>query len=172
MKKSLILLTLIIALLGPATHGEATIYKWVDQDGIVHFSDSPPASGQEVETIKTPEFREPDPRPVTTKPKNSLKPELKQYPKTKSAPARKRALNDSDTVEIYTTSWCKYCKEAIKFLKSNRIKYNKYDVGKDPKAAARMKALGGPGGVPFAIINGKKVIGFSKKRYKHELGLR
>lgn len=35
-----------------------------------------------------------------------------------------------------------------------------------------MKALGGTGGVPFAVINGKKVLGFSAKRYKTVLGLR
>jgi len=35
-----------------------------------------------------------------------------------------------------------------------------------------MFALGGTGGVPFAIINGKKVPGFSTIIYKQALGLR
>jgi hypothetical protein len=34
-----------------------------------------------------------------------------------------------------------------------------------------MKSLGGTGGVPFAIINGKKVYGFSTKSYKQAFGL-
>ena len=77
----------------------------------------------------------------------------------------------NNKVEIYTTSWCRYCKNAIAFLRSNRIDYTQYDIEKDPKAAAKMKALGGKGGVPFAIINEKKIYGFSAESYKQALGL-
>jgi hypothetical protein len=34
-----------------------------------------------------------------------------------------------------------------------------------------MKALGGRGGVPFAIINDQKIYGFSEDTYKRVLGL-
>jgi glutaredoxin len=75
-------------------------------------------------------------------------------------------------VEIYTTSWCGYCKKAIHFLRTNNIPFNQYDIEKDPRAAKRMKALGGRGGVPFAIINEHKLYGFSENSYKRVLGIR
>jgi glutaredoxin len=84
---------------------------------------------------------------------------------------REGKRENKNQVEIYITSWCRYCKEAIAFLNSNRIQFKQYDIEKDSKSAAMMKKLGGTGGVPFAIINGKKIYGFSKERYKQELGL-
>ncbi len=57
-------------------------------------------------------------------------------------------------------------------MRTNLIKFKQYDIEKDPNAAKMMFALGGTGGVPFAIINGKKVPGFSTSTYKHALGLR
>jgi glutaredoxin len=76
------------------------------------------------------------------------------------------------TVEIFTTSWCPYCKQAIKFLKDNRIPYVAYDIEKDSKAAKRRDSLSPRQGVPFAIINGKKIYGYSAQVYSEALGLK
>ena len=56
-------------------------------------------------------------------------------------------------------------------MRSNGIPYKNYDIEKDRKARARMKKLGGTGAVPFAIINGKTVRGYSEGTYKRLLGL-
>ena len=100
------------------------------------------------------------------------KPTKKDDTQDKVYNKRKRQRIISKGVEIYTTSWCKYCKKAIAFLKSNRVKFRQYDIEKDLNAAKRMKALGGTGGVPFALINGKSVYGFTPDRYRQALGLR
>jgi glutaredoxin len=76
------------------------------------------------------------------------------------------------TVEIYITDWCPYCARAIKFLQVNNIRYVAYDIEKDSAAAERKKELSGRKGVPFAIINGKKIYGFSEETYSKALGLR
>ena len=76
------------------------------------------------------------------------------------------------TVEIYITDWCPYCAQAIKFLQANHIQYVAYDIEKDSEAAERKKGLSGRKGVPFAIINGKKIYGFSEKTYSKALGLK
>ena len=76
------------------------------------------------------------------------------------------------TVEIYITDWCPYCAKAIKFLQANHIQYVAYDIEKDREAADRKKGLSGRKGVPFAIINGKKIYGFSEKTYSKALGLK
>jgi glutaredoxin len=76
------------------------------------------------------------------------------------------------TVEIYITSWCPYCAQAIKFLQDNGIPYVAYDIEKDSEAAKRKERLSQQRGVPFAIINGKKIYGFSEQTYSKALGLK
>lgn len=75
-------------------------------------------------------------------------------------------------VEIYITDWCPYCTKAVKFLKANRISYKAYNVDTDSAAEARRAKLAGRSGVPFAVINGKKILGYSEEMYKEALGLK
>lgn len=77
--------------------------------------------------------------------------------------------NKPNSVEIYTTAWCPACKKAKRWLGERGIAYKEYDVEKNPAAAARMKKLGGGGGVPFAVINGKTVLGFDADDYQAAL---
>ncbi len=69
-------------------------------------------------------------------------------------------------VDIYVTSWCPYCRKAIAYLDANGISYNKYDIEEDWDAAARKKEIApGYSGIPLAVINGKVLKGFNKKKY-------
>ena len=78
--------------------------------------------------------------------------------------------NSKQSVELYVTSWCSYCKKAKAFFKSKNIAVQVYDIEKDTNAAARKKKLdNGRGGVPFAVINGMKISGFSPKGYEAAL---
>ena len=76
------------------------------------------------------------------------------------------------TVDLYVTNWCGYCRKAIAFLKAHGVPYTVYDIEKDRNAAKRKLALSGNSGVPFAMINGKKVYGFSQSTYKKALNIR
>ncbi|MDD9302926.1 MAG: hypothetical protein HUK40_11560 [Desulfobacter sp.] len=51
------------------------------------------------------------------------------------------------------------------------MKFIEYDLQKQPSAAKRMRSLGGGRGVPFALINGQKIRGFSKTAYQNALGI-
>jgi len=67
---------------------EQTVYKWVDEDGVVHFSDSPPADSKpdDVETVAIP--KSPPAPPVIQPPAASTtatRPQSKQ-PETPAAP--------------------------------------------------------------------------------------
>ncbi len=90
----------------------------------------------------------------------------------KATSDKKPTTTPTATVEIYITDWCPYCAQAIKFLQANHIQYVAYDIEKDREAAERKKELSGRKGVPFAIINGKKIYGFSEKTYSKALGLK
>lgn len=169
MKNLLTAALLIVAIFFFANQALAEIYTWVDRNGVTHISDVPPTSDQNVETLETPDY--PAPSPDSTKHQIVTKPIQIKVPQENAYSKKKARGNHTDEVEIYTTSWCPYCKQAIAFLRSNRIDFRQYDVEKDRKAAARMRKLGGTGGVPFAIINGKKIGGFSLQAYKQALGL-
>ena len=82
------------------------------------------------------------------------------------------AAQQNASVEIYVTSWCPYCKQAIKFLKAHNVKYVVYDIEKDSAAAERKERLSGQMGVPFAVINGKGIYGFSREAYSEALGIK
>jgi glutaredoxin len=82
------------------------------------------------------------------------------------------AAQQTAKVELYVTDWCTYCAQAIKFLRANNIPYTAYDIEKDKAAAKRKERLSPGHGVPFAMINGKGIYGFSKEIYSAALGLK
>ena len=72
-------------------------------------------------------------------------------------------------VELYVTSWCPYCHKAKAFLDQRGIAYRAYDIERDPAAARRKQQLDTGRGVPFAVINGIKISGWSQQAYQTAL---
>jgi len=171
-KKAAALGLMAILMLSWQDRAAAFIYKWKDEKGVVHFSDTPPSWEEDVETREATD-------PGTSKPAGQ--PEEPEAPLTGSAGAKRpepeieppaRREGAADRVELYTTSWCPFCEKAVLFFRANRIAFRQYDVEKDADAAGRMRELGGTGAVPFARINGAPVQGFNPNRYSELLGLR
>ncbi|MFA5073091.1 MAG: glutaredoxin family protein [Nitrospirota bacterium] len=79
------------------------------------------------------------------------------------------AAKDDPKVELYITTWCPYCQKAITFFESRGIVVTVYDIEKDRDAAVRKNQLDRKRGVPFAVINGKYVHGFSEPAYQKAL---
>ncbi len=75
------------------------------------------------------------------------------------------SIYEADRVELYVTSWCPYCRQAIDFFRSRGINPVVYDIERDDNAARRKKELDPRKGVPFAVINGVKIHGFSENAY-------
>jgi len=46
----IIAITIALTAVCAGVYAEKTVYKWVDEDGLVHFSDAPPAESSPVET--------------------------------------------------------------------------------------------------------------------------
>jgi glutaredoxin len=144
----------------------ADMYKWVDETGVAHFSDTPPddTGDSDIETL---------PSYITHENNGYLK-------ENHSAENKDNLSNSTDAVqknprvikpkvELYTTSWCPWCKKAKAFFRSRGIAFVEYDIEKD-KAAARRKAQIDPrNGVPFALINGKGISGYNEKAYFNAL---
>jgi len=163
MKKSIVFfVTLFVGVIIAGTV-RADIYKWVDENGTIHLSDSPPheiVSTGRVELVPT---LESDPQ--------IIQPIEKQTRKTSGntdpvAPApRITKSHKTPKVELYTTAWCVYCRKAREFFRSRGIAFIEYDIEKDENAARRKNQLTDRNGIPFAVINGKQIHGFDQGAY-------
>ena len=157
---------LIFVLILPLT-GVAEMYRWVDKNGTTHFSESPPQdNGQPVEVESLPTY-ENDSQEILNQDSRASK--IAPSPKTSPAISGKTNSRKTPKVELYTTSWCRYCKMAREFFRRRGIPFTEYDIEKDQNAARKMKRLVSSSGVPLAVINGRLVYGFSKTSYEQAL---
>lgn len=122
----------------------AEIFKWVDADGDVHFTDSPPKN---TKTTK-----------VTVK-VNSYKFVKVVASKNKVATTKKTAPEDK-TIIMYSAEWCGVCRKAKNYFKSKAIAYKEYDIDKSEEAKRKYKELNARG-VPVIFVDDTRLNGFS-----------
>lgn len=163
MKTGQILFFLFIMIFLNHGFSDAKMYKYVDENGVTTFQDYPPEN-------------------KNTHKKFEVLPTVKSQPstvKTEAPSAQNQAPSDQKApksnhyrrakVELFVTSWCKYCKKAENFFRSKGIPYKAYNIEKDKAAAKRKNRLSSGKGVPFAIVNGKNIYGFSPNAYEKAL---
>ena len=160
-----ILAFLVLILAGGTTSAE--IYKWVDDQGVIHFSDSgaediSEAGDEEEITSVNPQPQDNTPSNVEDR-KVGLPPNFFDILDESSEEAE---VTEEPSVEIYVTSWCGYCNAAKKFFRSRGIEFSVYDIEKDKAAARRMRAMTNQKAVPFVIINGHGIQGYSEQAYE------
>ena len=122
----------------------AEIYRWVDDQGRVHFSDSDMAPEAEqvqvrVQTVETVR--------VTSLPERS------------SALAPKAA-----SVVMYSTPWCGVCKRARRYFEDQGIAFTDKDIEARQDWRAEFEELGGKG-VPLILVGERSMSGFSAARF-------
>jgi hypothetical protein len=144
---------LVACLAGVSTMVSAAAYRWVDDNGDVHFTQEPPPKGTMSEKIKT--LKDPRPKDAEAEPKNGKKPEEaagKEEPKgddkkdaKAQADAEKKALAEKKKQDA------KFNKEACakaranqkKLTESPRIKYidkkGKATILKEEERQAKIK---------------------------------
>ncbi len=144
MKKIHLLITsllLVFLVASPVSHGQ--LFKWVDEQGNVHYGDSPP----EHANLKR----------ITGKVSSytSVSVEAFEYD-----PGNITERKETKSVVMYSTSWCGYCKKAALHFRKNNIPFTEYDIEKSEKAAKEYKKLNGRG-VPIILIGDQRMNGFS-----------
>ncbi len=141
-----LILSLLLGLLMTGS-SQAELYTWVDDQGKVHYGDSPPDNAR----LKKIRGNISSFSSVTIEPF-----ELDESLLT----TRKKAR----TVVMYSTSWCGYCKQAVKHFKKHKIPFKEYDVEKSAKGAADYKKLKGRG-VPIILIGKRRMNGFNAETF-------
>lgn len=161
MQRLLLVLLVLVGVCLVSGTAAAEIFKYVDADGKVYFTDSPPAGADAKPIDIQPNVYEGGAK--TTPPKEGVLP---------AAEIRKKSLLETKKqpkVELFVTSWCGYCKKAEAYLRKKGIQFTTYDIEKDLRAARRKDSLTSRKGVPFALIGDQKLTGFSEMAYERAL---
>lgn len=127
------------------TLADAQVYRWVDEDGNIHFSDRKPVeeNSEEVELHS-----------------------ISSYEAVEIKPApRSAADSHRPRVVMYATDWCPYCAKAREYFADNGIRFTEYDIDKDPAARRRYDAMGATG-VPVILVGDRRINGFSVEGFE------
>lgn len=125
------------------TNVSAEIFRWVDENGKIHFTDKPP---QQVQTQQ-----------VKLKINSFSSPRVSSF---NFDPALISTRLSSTAVVMYSTTWCGYCKKAQQYFNEKNIPYEEYDVEKTAKGKKDYQALNGRG-VPIILVGDRRMNGFS-----------
>ena len=130
----------------------AEIYKTIDENGRVIFTDKPTAQSKQIE--------------VDTNVNNADGLSGSAYSKANDIKSKKSSKQKS--VVMYSTSWCGVCKNARSYMQSNNIRFKELDIEKNITAHGEYKKLGGKG-VPLIMVGSQKMSGFSSSRLESML---
>jgi glutaredoxin len=155
-KTGLLLTIMVMCTLGVGW--SADMYQWVDEKGVTHIEDNPPGEmsvSNSLEVKKIKDIMEPSSK-------------LNENP-TERKSTDDQAVNMNANIEIYTTSWCHFCRQAKEYFKKKGVSYNEHDVDKSKEAMRRKNEISSSGGVPVTVINGQVINGFSEEVYEAAL---
>lgn len=155
----------VVFFLTPMAALSSEIYKWVDDNGRVHYSDKAPTD----ESSKNIE-------PLVLEPKiNTIKSVdvtasdfLESAARVREQREKQKAAKDKRVV-MYSTTWCGVCKSARKYFQANNIPFSEYDVETSERGRRDYARLKGRG-VPIILVGKKRMNGFSSARFQKMYG--
>jgi len=156
---------LLIVLLVPSLCC-ADLYQWTDENGVKHFSNTPP--GEPAGSVQQMEEVEGGEAPETGILQQTLDLFKAGAAQESSAPQPKPRRQPK--VVMYTTPSCGYCHRAKAYFNQHGIRFSERDVTRSSQAQRQFKALNGRG-VPLIIIGDQRIPGFNKAAIDRALGL-
>lgn len=117
----------------------AQVYKWVDEQGQIHYTDQPVGVTGDANAIDLPV-------------------------NTYAAPEVLDSLYRSSEVVMYSASWCTVCKKAGRYFRKKGISFVEYDIEKSEKGMREYNRLGARG-VPVILVGDKRLNGFSEETF-------
>ncbi len=140
MLRFLLLVLLTTSCCFVVTNSHADVYRWVDKNGKVHYSDKPNHKAEQLQL-----------QPISSiaTPVVELNPDAKIIQSSRQ-----------QKVVMYSTAWCGVCRKARDFMRANKIRFVEYDIEKSASAKRaydKHKAKG----VPLILVGDSKMNGFS-----------
>lgn len=111
------------------------VYRWVDENGKVYFSDKPSQSHSS----------------------EAVKLRINTY---EGVSYDTSSFDVGKEVVMYSASWCGVCKKARRYFAERGIKYTEYDIENSAKGKTEFKKLGAKG-VPVILVGNRRMNGFS-----------
>ncbi len=74
------------------------------------------------------------------------------------------------TVTVYSTKNCPYCRMVKAFLDRQGVQYRSIDVGENAEEAQKMIEISGQQGVPVIIVDDEVIVGFDSQRLNELFG--
>jgi len=145
-------LGIVLAFIASNVDAQETVYKWVDEDGVVHFSDEPPgeSTATEIEiltTTKAPPFEPTDQPPIKLAPIAEADGEKRSAQPESELPA---LVEKADTATMSLADLDRRCEDArekmIAPLREAEITKCKQQEDSDPARCERFYADFGDGG--------------------------
>jgi glutaredoxin 3 len=145
-KKLLSMALIIVALFVMMTmnaSNAATLYRWVDDQGVTHVSENPPEGKMAVAEAVVGEGADKGPPKVEEKKEFRVRP---------------------GEITIYTTPTCPWCHRTKAWMRDKKIRYREVDVTSDKKGLEEMVRISGQTGVPVIVVGDEVIVGFNEKR--------
>jgi glutaredoxin len=129
---------------------QQTIYRWVDKDGKVVFSDTPP------------------PKEITTS--TQRRAGGGGYSENVQLPYATQVAMQKNPVTLYASSDCgAFCEQARALLSKRGIPFSERDAGSDKAAAEAVERLVGGFFVPVLVIGESKLKGYDEGTWQSAL---
>lgn len=149
LSKPYIQLGLLIIGVAAVFGASAEIYKHVDANGKVTYSDQPPSNQPNAAKLK---IRRTEVSSIAA-----------THTLSKPGAETTAAAITPAKVVMYSASWCGVCREAKSYLARLRIPYEDIDVDTE-SGSARFAQMGGGSGVPVIWVGKQKTVGFTPDR--------
>lgn len=130
------LLLILLTIIFYSTVSYAKVYKWVDENGVVHYGN--------------------DPKHAKKGDKVTL--ELNTYDNNIANPI-------DTTLVMYTKPNCGFCTKAREYLVSNNIPFQERDIEASVTARLDFDKRGAPG-TPFFVYKGQTLYGFNTLNFE------
>ena len=143
-------ISLLLVVLIATSSLYAEVYKHVDKNGQVHYTDRRAAKG--------------DSKRVKLAPINSIQsPTISHQNKSKTDPrvSLQEFLGKQQPVVMYSAEWCGVCKKAKRYFNARRIPFREFDIDKNKQARREFQLLGGKG-VPLILVGNYRMSGFDQ----------
>jgi glutaredoxin len=152
----LLALALALIALSMATMAADTVYRVVEPDGTVRYSDQPPAAGRRADTL---EFRH---LPSSPLPESVLRFRADMEKRIGERAAENREPRRGE-VRLFTAQWCPHCRRAKADLAKRGVSYTEYDIETPDGMAAFVQASGRS--VPLLVASGARIVGYAPGSY-------
>ena len=130
-----------------ALQAQTNVYRWVDKDGKVHFTDAPPP---------------PDAKSATQK-------RFGQAADEQPLPFSTQAAMKRNPVMLWVAPNCEPCTQARQLLSNRGVPFSERDVQANVETQQAFKAVSGDLNVPVLDVGGNRIKGFEEGQWSAAL---